>query len=181
MSDFRINFSSKNRLIFCFFGVDFDNVWCVPSLAFRSGVLGAALLGITFLPAVPARADLGFWSHNLVGTWRHPTNGDRYRFGSDATYTFSAGPFKRRSGQLSHSGFWKIVNPTQRESGGSQEGPVALVLNARTRIVLQGRKRVVLDTRRSFRLVVDIAFDENGEGMDDNFYTIGKTRWIRVR
>ncbi len=143
--------------------------------------MGAALLGVSFLPATTARADLGFWSRALVGTWRHPTNGDRYRFGSDATYTFSAGPYKRKGGQLSHSGFWKIVQPTQAESGGSMEGPVALVLRSRSRVVKRGRQRVVLDSRRSFRIVVDTSPDENGEGVVDDRYYIGGAKWIRVR
>lgn len=150
----------------------------------RLSVLSAVLLTTSLVPIRVAHADLGFWSRALVGTWRHPTNGDRYRFGSDATYTFTAGPAKRRSGQLSHSGFWRITQPTEEESGGSQEGPVALVLNARMRVVRRGGQRVVLNTKRSFRLVVDVLpvdIEQNEEGRDNNFYFIGRTKWIRVR
>lgn len=138
----------------------------------------AALLGLALLPAPVARADLGFWSQALVGTWKHPTNGDRYRFGSDATYTFTAGEAKARRGTLSHSGFWRISQPTEEESPGFH-GPVALIIDAKSRIARQGRKKVVLPYNRSFRILVNTA-GEDGE-TDSGHYYIGGAKWIRVR
>lgn len=146
----------------------------------RLGVLGAALLVTTLFPSRVVRADLGYWSRALTGTWRHPTNGDCYRFGSDATYTFTAGPAKRKSGQLSHSGFWRMSRPTEEESDGSLDGIAALILDSKSRIVRRGKNRVVLDSNRSFRLIVVNAQDANGEPTDDAFY-IGRAKWIRVR
>ena len=146
----------------------------------RTPVLGALLLGLTLLPLRAARADLGFWSQALVGTWRHPGNGDLYRFNSNATYTFTSGRAKRRAGQLSHSGHWKIVQPTEKESGGSMEGPVALVLDSRSRVVHRGNRRVVLPSRRAFRLVVDVVFDDEHQ-LKINRYYLGEVQWIRVR
>ncbi len=127
-----------------------------------------------------ARADLGFWSSALIGKWRHPTSGDTYQFRSDATYVFRAGSAKRRAGLLSHSGFWKIVQPTQKESQGSMEGPVALLLDSRQRTVLKGQESRVLRSKRRFRIVVDVA--KSGENrVDRRHYFIGGVAWKRVR
>ncbi|PQV65152.1 hypothetical protein B1R32_102160 [Abditibacterium utsteinense] len=137
-----------------------------------------------FLLACPvqmARADLGFWSAHLVGTWRHPTNGDIYRFRSNATYSFFVGKAKRRGGNLSHSGYWKIVQPTSKESGGSMEGPVALRLDSKSRTVLEGKKSRVLKSNRRFRVLVDIVQKSEDGLVDKNHYIINGARWIRVR
>lgn len=124
------------------------------------------LLGLFLgLLAPIASADLGFWSAKLVGKWRHPQNGDFYEFRSNATYTFRAGAAKRRAGNISHSGFWKIVPPTLREAGGGMEGPVALLLKS------NGQTR---------RLVADTVRSSDGE-MVRNRYLIGGARWKRVR
>lgn len=146
------------------------------------GALAAMLvtmLGLALLPTSVARADLGFWSQALVGTWKHPTNGDRYRFGSDATYTFTSGPAKARKGTLSHSGFWRISQPTDEESPGFH-GPVALIIDAKSRVARQGRKKVVLAYNRSFRILVNTASQDESPS-DGTRYIIGDARWIRVR
>ncbi|BCM89302.1 hypothetical protein IAD21_01147 [Abditibacteriota bacterium] len=140
----------------------------------------ALLLGTTVFSVGVAHADLGFWSRALIGTWRHPTNGDLYRFNSNATYTFTAGKASARTGQLAHSGSWKIAQPTQRESGGSMEGPVALVLNSHNRTIKRNGRKVTLTSTRSFRLVVDVVH-KGGEDIEPNHYYIGRTKWIRVR
>lgn len=144
----------------------------------RFWVLGLLLLA--FAPA--AHADLGFWSAALIGKWRHPTNGDTYQFRRDSTYIFRAGA-KRSAGNLSHAGFWKIVQPTQQESGGSLEGPVVLSLKSTSRVVLEGQKPRVLRSNRRFRIVVDIArrVKTDADSIDTNRYWIGDTRWKRVR
>ena len=133
---------------------------------------------LLFTP-LAARADLGFWGANLVGTWRHPVSGDRYHFRSDATYTFTAGAAKRRTGQMSHVGFWKIVEPTPRESGGSLEGPVALLLKSRRRVVWENSKRRMLRSNRVFRLVVDVMVREENR-VDKRYYHIGGVKWVRM-
>lgn len=130
--------------------------------------------------AAAARADLGFWSAALVGIWRHPKSGDTYRFRSDATYVFQAGSAKRRAGNISHSGHWKIVQPTQKESGGSMEGPVALRLDSKTRTVLEGQLPRVLKSNRRFRLAVDVAKSRENL-VDRRHYLIGGVIWKRVR
>ena len=146
------------------------------SLPYLAGLICALTLGA----ARTVRADRGFWSRHLVGTWRHPSNGDRYQFRSDATYSFFAGAAKRRNGDLSHSGFWRIVDPTAKESGGSLEGPVALGLSARSRVVLESNKPRVLRSSRNFRLVVDVVPDE-ASFVNKKYYLFSKIRWVRVR
>lgn len=140
------------------------------------------LLGLLLLFFSPqaARADLGFWSAHLVGTWRHPKSGDKYHFRSDATYQFKGGAKNRRRGNVSHSGFWKIVQPTEKESGGSMEGPVALSLRSTSRTVLQGGRERVLKSNRVFRIVVDTV-QSDSEWIDKNGYWIGGTKWKRVK
>ncbi len=125
--------------------------WLMGILAFAS-------------PIKIARADLGFWSARLVGSWRHPTNGDLYQFRSNATYTFRAGAAKKRGSHISHSGFWKIVPPTDREAGGGMEGQVALRLKS---------------PQRTRRLVVDIVTRGEGE-VSREFYQIGGAKWRRT-
>lgn len=143
--------------------------------------LWAGLLAAFFsFFAMPiAHADLGYWSAALVGNWRHPSNGDRYQFHSNGTYIFTSGPAKARTGHLSHSGFWKIVQPTQKESGGSLEGPVALILRSKTRVVLE-RKRRILRSNRTFRILVDSAADGEENSMRSDYYIDG-VRWKRVK
>lgn len=142
----------------------------------RFWVIG--LLWLAF-PLPTARADLGFWSARLVGTWRHPKHGDQYQFRSDATYTFWAGASKRRAGNLSHRGFWKVVAPTFKESGGSQEGPVALLLKSTSRVVLEAKKPRVLRSQRVFRIVSDTIRSKEGM-IDPNRYRIGGATWRRA-
>lgn len=146
--------------------------------------MGLSLFFVLFSVQI-ARADLGFWSAALVGKWRNPKSGDTYRFRSDATYVFQAGSAKRRAakrraGNRAHSGFWKIVQPTKRESQGSMEGPVALRLDSRTRTVLEARKLRVLRSNRRFRIAVDVA--KSGENLvDRHHYFIDGVIWSRVR
>ena len=142
-------------------------------------LLALALL-LLAISARVARADLGFWSNALVGTWRHPRSGDVYRFRSDATYEFVAGPRKAKAGELSHSGWWKIAQPTRKESGGSQEGPVALVIKARKRTVAGKGGTRTLATKRDFRLVVNTVLID-GKGMTRELYRIDGVTWKRVR
>ncbi len=150
-------------------------------MANRSALTRLGLVIATMMfPVGLAQADLGSWSHALIGTWRNPTSGDLYRFSPNATYTFTAGQAKARGGQLAHSGYWKIAKPTESESGGSMEGPVALVLNSRTRTVRRNGRKVTLVSHRSFRLVVDVVQNDERE-IDPNHYIIGHAKWVRVR
>ena len=147
----------------------------------RKWVLSSFLMMFfAFFAIQNARADLGYWSAALVGNWRHPSNGDRYRFNSNGSYVFTSGPAKARGGNLSHSGFWKIVQPTEKESGGSFHGPVALILRSRSRVVRESRRRRVVRSHRTFRILVDSAASEEENSLQSDYY-IGGVRWKRVR
>lgn len=126
-----------------------------------------------------ARADLGYWSAALVGTWRHPTNGDVYRFNSDATYTFTPGGAARQHGHLWHSGWWKIGQPTAKERA-AMHGPVALIIKARRRTVIDGSSTQVVPTKRDFRLLVNTVLVE-GKGDSRDLYRIDGVNWRRVK
>ncbi|HEX8833818.1 MAG TPA: hypothetical protein VF719_06435 [Abditibacteriaceae bacterium] len=135
-----------------------------------------ALLLLMFMAALSPRAahaDLGFWSARLVGIWRHPASGDVYRFDSNATYTYSpAGQTSKNV--IGSSGYWKIVQPTDKESGGSQEGPVALLLKQRKLVLQKEGRRHTRNSIREKRLVVDTTKDRN-------LYKIDGTIWKRVK
>lgn len=120
-----------------------------------------------------AHADLGYWSAALVGTWRHPTTGDVYRFNSNATYTWSHARPTAES-VIGGSGYWKIVQPTTKESGGSQEGPVALLLKQRKLVFKKHRRRYARNVKMEERLVVNTVRNKN-------FYYIDGTNWKRVK
>ncbi|RYG57635.1 hypothetical protein EON80_28050 [bacterium] len=110
-----------------------------------------------------AHADLGFWSGHLVGVWKQPVSGDVYRFNSNATYSFT--PKAKKT--ATHSGWWKVVMPTEAESGGGAEGPVAV------RLKLSG------SVAKERRLVVDALYKPD-HVVDKRYYRIGGVKWVRV-
>jgi hypothetical protein len=71
---------------------------------------------------VPARADLGFLERAPRRHLASPSNGDRYQFRSNATYTFLAAPPNDAAASVSHSGFWKIVEPTDKNPAEAWKG-----------------------------------------------------------
>jgi hypothetical protein len=118
------------------------------------------LMFMAVLSPRAAHADLGYWSAMLVGTWRHPTSGDVYRFKSDATYSWSRAKPTAKS-VSGGSGYWKIVQPTTEESGGSQEGPVALLLKQRKLVFQKNGRRYTRNSKAEKRLVVDAVENKN--------------------
>lgn len=126
----------------------------------------------------PAHANLGYWSAALVGTWKHPATGDVYRFNSNATYTLTNSR-SSKTGVIKSWGYWKIVQPTAKESGGGMEGPVALLVKQR-KITLQRNsgRRYTRNRRMDYRLVVDTV---RVNGMDKrNLYIIDGAQWKRI-
>lgn len=124
-----------------------------------------------------AHADLGYWSAALVGTWKHPTTGDVYHFNSNATYTLTnAKPSKK--GVAGSWGYWKIVQPTAKESGGSMEGPVALLIKQRKVTLQKDRRRYTRNGKMDYRLVVNTVRDNKGD--KKNLYSIDGAQWKRV-
>ena len=145
--------------------------------------LSFALLFLMLLAVLSpraARADLGYWSAALVGSWRHPTTGDVYRFNSNATYTWTRAKATVES-VIGSSGYWKIVQPTAKESGGSQEGPVALILKQR-KIVFENEnsgKRYSSNLKMDSRLVVNTVIVNDAENR--NLFRIEGANWKRVK
>ena len=139
--------------------------------------LGVAALMFAFAPRA-AHADLEYWSAALFGTWKHPRTGDLYRFNSNATYTLTYAKVGEQH-RAATSGWWKIVQPTQKESGGSQEGPVALLLKQRKVTFLEphGQKRTE-NRKKDYRLVVNTV--ETEAGSNRNLYWIDGAQWKRV-
>lgn len=139
-------------------------------------LLAAAMALLT--PHV-ARADLGYWSAALVGTWKHPATGDLYRFNSDATYTLiNAKPTSEAV--AGSSGYWKIVQPTPKESSGSQEGPVALLIKQRViRFKEDDGRQYTRNLKMEYRLVVNTVIVDGAE--KKNLYTIDRAQWKRVK
>lgn len=140
-------------------------------------LLGVAAL-LSVLAPRAAHADLGYWSKSLVGNWFHPVTRDLYIFKSNATYTRVID--KGNSKAVTEEGWWKIVQPTPSESGGSQEGPVALVLKARKSTTTNqvGDKGVTKKLKRDSRHVVDIIAD--GEKTNRDFYLFDGIKLERV-
>lgn len=140
------------------------------------------LLAICVLSSVTqtARADLGYWSAALVGTWKHPTNGDVYRFNSDATYTFYK--FRKNvksDGVILHSGWWKIYDAGRKVFG--PHGPVGLRLKARTREVMRAGKRRTMKTNRVFELLVNTPFGVEGDPSENGkYYLLDGVKWLRT-
>ncbi len=141
-------------------------------------LLGVAALLFALAPRA-AHADLGYWSAALVGTWKHPQTGEVYRFNSDATFTHSyAKPTEENV--VGASGWWKIAQPTAKESGGSQEGPVALIFKTRKITILgQNGKRYTSDIKNDSRSVVNTVFVKDAENR--NLYRIDGVNWKRVK
>ena len=137
----------------------------------------AALMAV--LTPRAAHADLGYWSAALIGTWKNPRNGDVYRFNSNATYTMtSLKPSHERI--IASSGWWKIVQPTEKESGGSQEGPVALLVKQRKITFLEeSGLRHTEDFKFDYRLVVDTIGEADEKNRD--LYRIDGVNWNRVQ
>lgn len=137
----------------------------------------AALMALLMPRA--AHADLGYWSAALVGTWKHPKTGAVYRFNSDATYTMTS-PKPNHERIVGSSGWWKIVQPTEKESGGSLEGPVALLIKQRKTTFLEEHGlRHTENLKMDYRLVVD-TIGAPGE-KNRNLYQIDGVNWKRVK
>lgn len=148
-------------------------------MKFKLSFALALLMLCALLSPRAARADLGYWSAALVGTWKHPTNGNVYRFNSDATYTLTyAKPTEE--GVAATSGYWKIVQPTQKESGGSMEGPVALLIKQR-KLTFQedDGRRYTRNFPFQYRLVVDTVIVDGEDKRD--LYRIDGATWKRVK
>ena len=137
-----------------------------------------ALLMAALTPRA-AHADLGYWSAALIGNWKNPKTGDVYRFKSDATYTLTyAKPTEQKLSVT--SGYWKIVQPTEKESGGSMEGPVALLIKQRKITFKEDDGRTYTrNFKNDYRLVVNTVFVEDAE--DRNQYRIDGANWKRQR
>lgn len=109
---------------------------------------------------------------SLADTWLHRSNGDRYVFRSNGTYTFSAGRAKRRAGNVSHSGTWRLSN----YSGQAPEGIAATVtlgLRATRRTVLEGRRRKTLRANNRFTFPVEVTEADGVIAIgNDSFYTM---------
>jgi hypothetical protein len=103
------------------------------------------------LPRVVAQSSPAEYAGNhLINNWE-ARNGDRYVFRVDGTYTFYAGPAKRKSGNISHSGTWNLSgyrNSTQE----SVVGTAQLTLHSTRRTVLEGRRKRVLRAKRTFKI-----------------------------
>jgi hypothetical protein len=88
--------------------------------------------------------------NHLINTWE-ARNGDRYLFRVNGTYTFYAGRAKQRSGNISHSGTWRLGeyrNSTQE----SVVGTARITLHSTSRTVLEGRRKRVLRANRTFKV-----------------------------
>lgn len=72
----------------------------------------------------------------VVGSW-HSARNNKYTFRGNGTYTFVTG--NKASGNVSHSGTWKLGNSGR-----------LLRLHATRRIVLEGRKRRTLKANKNF-------------------------------
>ena len=134
---------------------------------------------VAFLTPRAAHADLGWYSATLVGTWKHAESGMVYTFKSDATYTFT-NPKPGDSRIVAQSGWWKIATPTEKESGGSPEGPVALITKMRKVTFLEEHglrhtKSLVLDTRS----VLDFLGADMEKKPDISL--IDSMKWTRVK
>ena len=126
-----------------------------------------------------AHADLGYWSAALIGAWKNPETGEIYRFNSDATYTMTA-PKPDHERIVGSSGWWKIVQPTEKESGGSQEGPVALLIKQRKITFLEeSGRRHTENFKTDYRLVVNTVIVDDAENR--NLYTIDDEIWKRIK
>ena len=145
----------------------------------KNSLIFLVALLLAVLTPRAARADLGYWSAALIGTWKHPQTGDIYRFNSDATYTQTyAKPTEEAV--KGASGWWKIVQPTAKESGGSMEGPVALLLKQRKITFQEDDGRVYTrNLKNEYRLVVNTV--GVGDEEDKNFYRIDGINWKRVK
>ena len=145
----------------------------VVNMKTKASFASMLLMFMVVLSPRAAHADLGYWSAMLVGIWRHPTSGDVYRFKSDATYSRSRAKPTVKS-VIGDSGYWKIVQPTTKESGGSQEGPVALLLKQRKLVFQKNGRRYARNSRIEKRLVVDTVGNKN-------YYKIDGTNWKSVK
>ena len=126
-----------------------------------------------------AHADLGWYSASLVGTWKHAETGMVYEFKSDATYTFT-NPRPGDSRIVAQSGWWKIAQPTEKESGGNPEGPVALITKMRKVTFLEEHglrhtESLVSDTRSTLN------FLGNDGGKRPDVALINDMKWKRVK
>ncbi|RZA20327.1 MAG: hypothetical protein EOP10_18360 [Proteobacteria bacterium] len=125
------------------------------SMLFRSGAVlfalsGAILLGPISPRAVAQSSAAEYAGNHLINTWQ-ARNSDRYIFRVNGTYTFYAGLAKRKSGNISHSGTWRLSeyrNSTQE----SVVGTATLTLRSTSRTVLEARRKRVLRANRTFKI-----------------------------
>lgn len=125
-----------------------------------------------------AHADLGYWSAALIGTWKHPQTSEIYRFNSNATYTVT---YAKPTTEMvaGSSGWWKIAQPTEKESGGSQEGPVALILKQRKLFFNDEGRKYSSNLKMQHRLIVDTVIVDDAENR--NLYRIDGINWKRLK
>lgn len=118
----------------------------------KKTVLLVLVLAFAGFDAAKLRADDAV-SRFIFGAWRDPKSGDSYQFERDQSYIFRAGPQKRWSGNLSHSGVWQLVVPQPKFAPYDADlKPLTLHLRAQKRKVLrQGRVRT-RTARRVFQL-----------------------------
>ncbi len=90
---------------------------------------------------------------SFVGSWDNPRSGDRYVFRSNGTYTFTNGPAKRATGNVSHSGTWRISEYHSATSDNDSDRGT-LHLRATRRVVLEGSRRRTLKSNRRFTLPI---------------------------
>lgn len=147
-------------------------------IKFSLFLLIAALVA-TLLP-VTAHASLQEWSQDMFGTWVHSVNKRVYQFNSDATYLVvnSSGD----SNYFVERGYWKIVPPTEEESGGAMEYIAALVLKARSRTTEVRGKRVKRAVKEELRQVIaPFVADPKNDRPDDNVYRLGQAKITRLK
>ena len=95
----------------------------------------------------------------FIGSFRNKRTGDVYRFRSNGNYTFEAGPAKRRSGNISHSGTWRILDYYEGSSD-SDSNVGTLQLRSTRRVVLEKRKRRTLRANRTFQLPMALSMED---------------------
>ena len=126
-----------------------------------------------------AHADLGWYSATLVGTWKHAESGMVYKFKANATYSLTI-PKPGDSHIVAETGWWKVAQPTEKESGGNPEGPAALITKTRKVTFLEDHgllhtENIVSDTRS----ILDFLGDDDSKKPD--ICLINSMKWTRVK
>jgi len=103
----------------------------------------------------------------MTGTFRDSQSGDSYQFRRNGSYTFTSGRSGRATGNLSHSGTWKLLSSWEGE-GHAEGGTVQL--KATRRVVLRGGRQRVLRASRTFRLAMKFPFENGVIGIDSVWF-----------